>query len=697
MRALLLDLPNGIAATLNRSRLAALLLATALLPAISDAQTWQEYSTRDGSTVTARHEAGYVTDGDKIYVMGGRGNRPVEVFDAGSDTWDTLAPLPMELHHFQPVLLDGHIYVIGAFTCCYPIEDNVSDIYRLNIQQNEWEIAGSVPAARLRGSTGAVVYDDKIYIVGGNTNGHAGGAVAWLDEYNPATGNWRTLPDAPHARDHFSAAVIDGKLIVSAGRVSNRSFGGMVAETDVYDFDNGTWETTSDIPTPRAGATIATSAGNLIVIGGESDTQVPAHDNVEAYQVSTRLWRSLPALRAGRHGGASGVVNNRLHAITGNIFRGGGNEVSSHEVLDVSDADNDGLYDFEDQTDNTTLDSDADGLLDREEDDLGTNPNSNDTDGDSITDFDEVRNHLTDPNNDDTDSDGLTDGQELLTYNSDPLNPDSDQDGISDGQEAELNTDMNNQDEDGDGISNAAEGIVDTDGDLAPNHTDLDSDNDGIPDITENAIADVNTDGLLDQVDGENQTAVLSNAADLLDSDGDGIANMFDLDSDQDGISDREEYGYMTNLDTGFVSLSADENAIVGWHGASNPLAATDTDTDGQPDFLDADSDNDNESDLLETGGADTDADSRVDGYADTNSNGWHDQLEGEVVVRADTDLDGQPDYLDENNLIPKVDTTGGGGLIITANSAADAIMLILLVAVYGFPNWRRSYTTEDK
>lgn len=44
----------------------------------------------------------------------------------------------------------------------------------------------------------------------------------------------------------------------------------------------------------------------------------------------------------------------------------------------------------------------------------------------------------TDPNNPDTDGDGLSDGEEINTYNTDPNNPDTDGDGLSDGEEANL-------------------------------------------------------------------------------------------------------------------------------------------------------------------------------------------------------------------------------------------------------------------
>jgi outer membrane protein OmpA-like peptidoglycan-associated protein len=58
-----------------------------------------------------------------------------------------------------------------------------------------------------------------------------------------------------------------------------------------------------------------------------------------------------------------------------------------------------------------------------------------DTDGDGLTDDEEVHIYKTDPNNPDTDGDGLKDGEEVYKYKTDPLNPDSDFDLLSDGAE----------------------------------------------------------------------------------------------------------------------------------------------------------------------------------------------------------------------------------------------------------------------
>lgn len=83
------------------------------------------------------------------------------------------------------------------------------------------------------------------------------------------------------------------------------------------------------------------------------------------------------------------------------------------------------------------VDSDSDGLPDDEEKKLGANPNNPDTDGDGLTDGDEVTVSGTNLLKKDTDGDGLSDYDEVKIWHTNPLNPDTDTDGFSDGTEAE--------------------------------------------------------------------------------------------------------------------------------------------------------------------------------------------------------------------------------------------------------------------
>ncbi|MDA7929951.1 hypothetical protein N9B63_03825 [Akkermansiaceae bacterium] len=87
------------------------------------------------------------------------------------------------------------------------------------------------------------------------------------------------------------------------------------------------------------------------------------------------------------------------------------------------------------------LDEDSDTLTNLEEFQIGTAPDNGDTDGDDLTDGEEVNTTNTLPLDADSDDDGLSDGDEVNTTETLPLTADTDSDGINDGPEVFAGTD----------------------------------------------------------------------------------------------------------------------------------------------------------------------------------------------------------------------------------------------------------------
>jgi len=121
-----------------------------------------------------------------------------------------------------------------------------------------------------------------------------------------------------------------------------------------------------------------------------------------------------------------------------------------------------------------SADPDNDGLTNDQEKELGTDPKNPDTDGDGLSDGQEVNQYHTDPKKADSDGDGLSDYDEVMKYHTDPNKADSDGDGLSDYDEVmKYHTDPMKMDTDGDGLSDADEVLkyktdplkTDTDGD----------------------------------------------------------------------------------------------------------------------------------------------------------------------------------------------------------------------------------------
>jgi len=287
-----------------------------------------------------RHENAMAVANGKIYLLGGRGIKPVDEYDPKKDTWRRLSQSPLEMSHFQAVSYKNEIYVLGAFTGGYPHEIPIPDIYIFNPIKNEWRKGGEIPKNRLRGAAGTFVLNDKIYLVCGIQDGHWDGQVAWFDEYDPATGKWTVLPDAPRPRDHVQVAVANNKLLIAGGRLStariNQVLNTTIKETDIYDFSTGKWTALpaeSNIPNMRAGSTAVAYGNKILLIGGESSAQAAAHSDVEAFDTQTNKWEKFPSLHQGRHGTQAVILNKKIYIAAGSANRGGGPELNDMEVL----------------------------------------------------------------------------------------------------------------------------------------------------------------------------------------------------------------------------------------------------------------------------------------------------------------------------------------------------------------------------
>jgi len=302
----------------------------------SHAAGWETVTNE--TTCTARHEAALTALNGKLYLLGGRGVKPVEEYDPASNRWRQLSPTPMQIHHFQAVTVGTRIALVGAMTGGYPKEPAVPNVWWFDPAKDEWTKGPAMPAGRERGGAGTVVHGENIYLIGGNTNGHWNGFVPWTDVLDLKTGQWTSLPDAPHARDHFQAALVDGKIVAAGGRrtyaETKQTFDLTVPEVDVYDIATGKWTTLVDkIPTPRAGCMAVVRDGKMIVLGGESVSQPLAHAEVEALSLADGKWSVLPALKQGRHGTGAAFIGNELFVAAGCAKRGGGAEINSMEKL----------------------------------------------------------------------------------------------------------------------------------------------------------------------------------------------------------------------------------------------------------------------------------------------------------------------------------------------------------------------------
>ncbi|RDK83873.1 gliding motility-associated C-terminal domain-containing protein, partial [Marinirhabdus gelatinilytica] len=237
-----------------------------------------------------------------------------------------------------------------------------------------------------------------------------------------------------------------------------------------------------------------------------------------------------------------------------------------------------------------------------------------DNDGDGVFDFADL----------DDDNDGILDTDETPAGFPNPSD-DDDSDGIPNYADTDIGVDAN-----GDGIVDA----YDNDGDGVPNHFDLDADNDGIYDVIESGGIDTDNDGRADDTDGDpsNNNGIPNSAGTgntPINSGTDpATPDFLDIDSDEDGCSDANEYFNNPNADGGDG----------GQYGVGDPLTLAGGDVDANGAVITAPYNN--------SGGEDTDGNSISD-YTEVGP-----EFDTDGIANAcdpDDDGDGNPDDMDPN------------------------------------------------
>lgn len=260
---------------------------------------------------------------------------------------------------------------------------------------------------------------------------------------------------------------------------------------------------------------------------------------------------------------------------------------------------------------------------------------------------------------DDRDGDGIVDTVDL----------DDDNDGIPD--VFEIDSVGQERDSDGDGMPDRIDLDSDNDGilDVAESGLFVSLAFTDIRIVNGRLLTPVGENGIADFL----ETFVDSNtpAYNLLntdEADGDVVPDYLDLDSDNDGIPDLVEAGVTAELDSdgnGRIDAppgSVGNDGILDLVQINNDQNCCDYDLDGVgdeiprntdggdfPDFQDLDSDNDGINDLIEAGGNDLDQDGRIDSFFDdaNNPDGVDDQLFLIPLSIPDSNGDGLPDYRD--------------------------------------------------
>lgn len=316
------------------SLLLALLSITAIAQQNSpDLTTYQWEELKPNGTISGRHECAFIEFEGKLYLLGGRGVLEVAQYDPQTNSWTRRGKTPLEINHFQAVVYNDAIYLVGAMNGAYPVEKPLENVWIYKPHEDRWIKGDKIPKEHQRGGAGSVYYKGKIYIACGIEYGHTSGTTNIFSCYDPKTGQWEMLTKAPHIRDHFPAIVLNDKLYCIGGRNGSLHypknfaafFHATVPEVDVYDFNTQKWITLENpLPTPTAAGGIVAIGNHLIYMGGEGKSSM-AYDNTQCLDTETGKWQELAPMAKGLHGSGAVYFDNCIYWAAGSFKQGGSN------------------------------------------------------------------------------------------------------------------------------------------------------------------------------------------------------------------------------------------------------------------------------------------------------------------------------------------------------------------------------------
>lgn len=240
-------------------------------------------------------------------------------YNVCTDEWEELESMPIAKSAAATAVLNGKIYLFGGRYVDYSDDDyyydygeTSDDVQVFDIATNTWSTVAPMPLA-LRGAAAAVA-NDKIYLFGGS-DGNDSLAATYV--YDPATDLWEEKEPMPEGgRLYASAATAsNGKIYVANGWPE-------LTIVEAYDPLTDRWESVASTNYPHdAGGLIAAPDGYLYVAGGGD--RYDSVSETERYNLADDEWEVISSLKDGsRYASSLVYVAGRLYVIGGGYSNG---------------------------------------------------------------------------------------------------------------------------------------------------------------------------------------------------------------------------------------------------------------------------------------------------------------------------------------------------------------------------------------
>jgi N-acetylneuraminic acid mutarotase/glucose/arabinose dehydrogenase len=223
--------------------------------------------------VTSGPEQSTISDAFR-YLFVPAGNEP--------GMWHPEAPMGQSLGEVAAGIIDGSLYVVGS---------NRDDTLAYDIEAATWTTISSPVRPFAGDHHAAEVFDDKLFLFGGDQNGSEGR----VQIYDPVLNSWSLGTDMPWPAVSCSTALIDG-LIYVAGGIDGGLF--TTTECGIYDPVLDSWAPMASMIDGRNHAAAGTDGEKMYIFGGRGpgsgDTNMVANGfaDIQIYNPLLDSWES---------------------------------------------------------------------------------------------------------------------------------------------------------------------------------------------------------------------------------------------------------------------------------------------------------------------------------------------------------------------------------------------------------------------
>jgi N-acetylneuraminic acid mutarotase len=237
----------------------------------------------------------------KIYFVGGwdgNASTTFELYNASTNSWNTLPPLNSPRAGIASAVLNGKLYVIGGEGySSLDIFDPVSEL---------WSSGQPLPHEVRKGA--AISIAGKIYLTGGQNA--LGERLKKLFEYNPITNQWTQKANMQYARHGLKVIHFDGRIWALGGRNNST-----LDKVESYVIEENIWRTEASLSVTRDWPSAWATEDGIFVAGGDNAGTILS--SIEFYNRHSGQWNLVGNLPAARRNSGIAVIKNKVYQISG--------------------------------------------------------------------------------------------------------------------------------------------------------------------------------------------------------------------------------------------------------------------------------------------------------------------------------------------------------------------------------------------